>query len=263
MPSSKKIYSWEEDTKAVAFLDIIGFSSLSTIQSPDDTANESAIFTYFENCILPNLGSMEVSAPREVPTDAENAEQKASFWHESVPLGSVNFVYLSDSAVLYSQSLRHLFQELATLMGGAITFAVPIRGAITIGSLHHSEWLHRPQTAICIYGQGLSRAVAVEKSVKGACMTIWLDDPIVTLAKTLGLDQWIVQRNNEPPQLKWWEFAFDAPRCRDKKESSELQYFFDRWFTEKHTKHWFKDPHSQYARNLVQAALSELRSKNR
>ena len=262
MSKDKRFYSWDQDTKAVAFIDILGFSGLTSMDSVDEPSRASSLFTFFENCILPYRKSMLQQFPREVPTTATGADFKASFWHQEVPIGAVNFVYLSDSAVLYSHSLTHLFRELSAIYGSAITFSVPIRGAITTGGLHHSEWIERPGSGICLYGDALTNAVSLEKSVSGAGMRLWLESSVVELARAHGLNHWIVPPEAEKPaELRWWLGAYNPGSWGT--ESQELERQFGRWFTEKQIRHWFKGDNCENTKAVVARALSELKSLNR
>ncbi|MGZ3779793.1 MAG: hypothetical protein ACXVCY_04095 [Pseudobdellovibrionaceae bacterium] len=191
-------------------------------------------------------------------------EYKSAYvWHNEIPEGSVNFAYMSDCAIIYSNSLTHLFEILSAIFGSAVTWAVPIRGGITIGSLHHSEWIERPGTGISLYGNALTQAVELEKSVKGSGMRLWLDPDVVRIAVEIGLkDKIIPERCGKPAELKWWLGAYNPGGPR-KIESAELEWQFGRWFTEKHTKEWFNGPNCRRTKRLVSRGVAELKALGR
>ncbi|RYZ82943.1 MAG: hypothetical protein EOP04_20990, partial [Proteobacteria bacterium] len=180
----KRFYSYDRDTKAIAHIDIIGFSSLTERFGIEESPAQ-LVFTFFENCILRYRESMKSAAPefkREVPADLEQNGHKMGFWYHEVPDGAVNFIYLSDSAILYSSSLTHLFRELSGIIGSAIVWGVPVRATVTIGDLHHSEWVERPGSAICLYGAGLSKAAAMDKNeMKGTALRVGLSDEVAKI----------------------------------------------------------------------------------
>lgn len=154
--TDKSFYSYSQDKKAVAFIDILGFSHLTG--KGDDGDHAMLTFTLLENCVLPYRNSMKEGIPqfsREIPADLNHSGHRDGFWYKEIPEGAVNFVYLSDSLILYSNSLTHLFRELSAIFGAAIIFGVPIRAGISMGDIHHSEWIERPGTGICLYGSAL------------------------------------------------------------------------------------------------------------
>lgn len=249
MSQSKNFYSYAEDTKAIAFIDIIGFGNLTKSYSSENSPAEST-FLFFENCLLPYRESMKPGNPffkREVPLNNSSASgHKYGFWYKEVKEGAVNFIYLSDSAVLYSSSLTHLFRELCAIFGSAVVWGVPVRAVITIGDLHHSEWIERPGSAICFYGGTLTRATEIEKKKKGKGMRIWLDDEAEKLALQVPELKDLIQAktaSDENAQLKWWRQALTA--AGGKKESDQLKWHYDRWFNEKCIRHWFKGPNKE------------------
>ena len=262
MSRSKRFYSHEEDTKAVAYVDILGFSEL-TKPVAGEQPRSASLFTFFENCILPYRERMLKPAAREVVSVAKDAAQKsADFWHEEVPIGAVNFVYLSDSAVFYSHSVTHLFEVLSWVFGSAISLSVPLRGAVTIGDLNHSEWIERPGSGICLIGDALTRAVKLEPSVTGAGMRIWLEESVFELARGIKdlSDLVIPAQNGLPAQLRWWLGAYNGDDCV---ESDELERQFARWFTVKQIRHWFTGPNCDNTKAIVANGIQELRALKR
>lgn len=95
-----KIYSYLQDIKAVAFLDILGFSKL-TSNGKDEF--ETA-YWLFVNAIEPYRDAM--SRPynriaRDVPIDPKLLSDRSSFWYKHHVQGSVGFQCTSDSVVSY------------------------------------------------------------------------------------------------------------------------------------------------------------------
>lgn len=267
MAKDKNFYSYDEDTKAVAFLDIIGFSKLTTIASKDPLGPAGLALCFFENSILPYREMMKRNTfKREIPTAVTGQDfefKSSSVWHREIPEGAVNFAYMSDCAILYSNSLTHLFDILSAIYGSAITWAVPIRAGVSVGALHHSEWIERPGTGVSLYGAALTRAVELEKSVKGAGMRIWLEPEVLNIAAQCGLENKIVRgRCGKPAELKWWLGAYNSGGPR-KTESSELEWQFERWFTEKYTKDWFGGPNCRRTKQIVKRAVAELKALDR
>jgi len=268
MTISKRFYSYAEDTKAIAYIDLIGFAALTKNFAGDD-APASEVFTYFENCILPYRNSMKQAGPtfkREVSIAGHDAGDKLGFWYNEVPNGAVNFIYMSDSAILYSTSMTHLFRELSAVLGRMDAWAVPFKAVVTIGDLHHSEWIERPGGAICFYGAALTKAVEIEKDpgLKGTAMRVVLDNDVFGL---MGADSTLKDLIQSPydrvtmPQLKWWLGALNAHN--GKNESDQMDELFGRWFTERHTKAWFGGPNCDDAKGVVARAVGELRSLGR
>ncbi len=269
MTDSKRCYSYAEDTKALALLDILAFSWLTGQYSPEKSL-ASSVFTFFENCILPRRAGMLEGRPdfvREVPYAASCQRlEEIGHWYKEVSEGAINFIYQSDSAIFYSCSLTHLFRELSAVMGSAIVWAVPIRGAVSSGDLHHSEWIERPGTGICLYGNALTKAVNLEVSYsgKGKAMRIALDDGVVEIARRHPhLMEWLQYPTapGEPYELKWWLGAL--AHHRGMPESYWLEWHFNRWFTEKHTKAWFSGPNCDDAKEVIKQAAAELRQLGR
>jgi hypothetical protein len=255
-------FSFEEDTKAVAFIDILGFSHL--VQQSRSSAAGLAL-SGFVNAIFAQSKSMRKSFPREVPTQVtgKDLHYKENYvWYRAVPEGSVNFVYVSDSAVIYSNSITHLFQEVSFIFGAAITHAVPIRGAIAIGSLHHLEHAESPGTGISLFGTALVRAVELERKIRGAGMRVWLDEPVADLAMKLGLEAKIGREDGCPSELRWWLDAYQNGATQ-KTENVELQCQFDRWFEKKSTKEWFTGKNLTNTKRLIKRAVKELQSLGR
>ena len=235
MSKSKKFYSYEQEKKFVAFVDIIGFGPVSKGYSEANSPAMS-LFTFFENCVLPIREQMLKNAPKyskDSTADRSHVGHTDGFWYNEVPLGAVNFVYLSDSLVLYSASLAHLVETLNDIFGRGIVWGVPLRAGIAVGELHHSEWIERPGTAICLYGGALTGAVELEGSVKGAGMRIWTTREVETFALNPDvLKELIVPSSQErPAEIKWWRGAFTAHQ--GEKESQLLKWHFERWFTVK------------------------------
>src|SRR5665213_1490774 len=241
MSKSKIFYSYPRDTKAIAFIDIIGFGALTKrFQTEPELAQ--LVFTSHENCILLHRKSMKSTSGfhREISANLKEQGHIQRFWYEEIPDGSVNFIYLSDSVVLYSSSLSHLIRELSSIFGAAIIWAVPMRAVITMGDLEHSEWIEKPGSAICLYGSALTRAVEIEKLKSGKGMRIWLDRDVVKLMKSIdGIRDLIKPAKcfERHAELKWWRNALKGTKWRN--ESQEIKFRFERWFTEKHTKKWF------------------------
>jgi hypothetical protein len=261
MSKSKNFYSYAEDTKAIAFIDIIGFGQL-TKKSPENLNAEST-FLFFENCIHPYRESMKPGVPhfkREVPLkDPEANGHKYGFWYNEVNEAAVNFIYMSDSAVLYSSSLTHLFRELSAIFGSAVVWAVPIRAVVTMGDIHHSEWIERPGSANCFYGSALTKAVEIEKSKSGKGMRVWLDDDVVELMRSIpDLNELIEPGTcfDSHAQLRWWRNALLA--VGSKKESEQMKWHFDRWYTEKHTKNWFTGKNKIDTDKVIEYAIDDL-----
>ena len=185
-------------------------------------------------------------------------------WHKEVSEGSVNFAYMSDCAVIYSNCLSHLLEMLSSIFGAAITFGAPIRAGVTLGALHHSEWIERPGMGVSLYGGSLTRAVELERAVKGAGMRIWLEPEMVKLARSIGWDKKVTRAKcGKPAELKWWLDAYEAGKCPRKTESAELKWQFDRWFTEKYTKDWFAGPNCKHTKGVVRRAVAELEALGR
>jgi hypothetical protein len=268
MGTEKRFYSYADDMKAVAYVDILGFSHL-TNQNAQEISG-SLVFTLFENCVLIYRESMKQGAPdfvREVPTNLNARGHTDGFWYNEVPDGAVNFVYLSDALVLYSSSLSHLVRELSAIFGAAVVFGVPIGGAIALGDLVHSEWIERPGTGICLYGGALTRAVRLEGEKSGRGMRVFLDSSVEYLARSIsGLRDLVVcpETSGDHAQLKWWLNAITAnERTHCKSESAELEHQFRRWFTEKNTKNWFSGMNRAETEKVVSEAVAELRSLGR
>lgn len=268
LSKSKNFYSYDEDTKAVAFLDIIGFSKLTAIASKESPLGPAGLaLCFFENSILPYRElMMRNTFKREIPaavTDQDLEYKSTYVWHQEIPEGAVNFAYMSDCAVIYSNSLTHLFDILSAIFGSAITWAVPIRAGISIGPLHHSEWIERPGMGVSLYGSALTRAVELEKSVKGAGMRIWLESEVVKFATEKGLlDKIVPAKCGKPAELKWWLGAYNPGGPR-KTESAELEWQFGRWFTDKYTKDWFNGPNCRRTKSIINRGIAELKSLGR
>lgn len=264
---TKRFYSYDEDTKAIAHLDIIGFSSLTENYGVEDSP-AGLVFTFFENCILPYRSSMKTAAPvfkREVPADLSRPGHQHGFWYKEVPEGAVNFIYLSDSAILYSCSLTHLFRELSAIMGAAVVFGVPVRATVSIGDLHHSEWVERPGSAICLYGAGLTRAVTMDKeAMKGKALRVGLSEDVARLMRQLpAMDQFLIEPNEdlEICQLRWWLQALEPFQGRS--ESEQLRWHYKCWYSEKSTGTWFQGPNKTDADKIVEQGYQELKSLSR
>jgi hypothetical protein len=259
----KRFYSYDEDTKAVAFVDILGFSNLTKIARIDGLMPSGTTFSVFENCILPYRKSMLQVFPRQVHATVGDAEQKAGFWHKELPVGAINFVYASDCAVFYSHSLTHLFREISAIFGAAIVWGVPLRGAIATGSLHHSEWVERPGSAICLYGDALSRAADLEKRVSGCGMRVWLDETVSPyLEKYDELKDITVPASQDlPGELRWWLQAVNPTDGQT--ESEVLRHKFARWKTEKHVSTWFAGPNAESTTRVIARAIDELQHLGR
>lgn len=263
MSSRKRFYSYAGDTKAIAYIDIIGFGNLTT-QFTGENAPAAEVFTFFENCILRYRESMKKGAPefkREVPIAGDDSGHKSGFWYKEVPEGAINFIYQSDCAVLYSASLTHLFREVSSILGAAIIFGVPVRAAVTIGDLHHSEWVERPGCAICLYGAALTKAVKMESGLRGVGMRVVLDDDVAALMNKHHDLKWLVQAPFDrvaKHQLKWWLGAVTANRGRS--ESEVMESHFGRWFTDKPPKDWFEGPNCEDSKAVVARAVDELRN---
>ncbi len=259
-------YSFTEDTKAVAFIDILGFSNISLKASTEPLGDAGLAIHLFENCIDRNRSKMMRCFPREVPIGKHVEGQNfkvASVWHKEVPEGAVNFSYMSDCAVLYSNSLTHLFEIVSDIFGTAITRGVPLRGAIAMGALFHSESGQRPGTGICLYGDALTRAAILERAVHGAGMRVWLDPPVVELAKNTNLGAFIREGScRKPAELKWWLQAYEPGGPRQT-ESAEMEWQFGRWFTEKFTRKWFKGSNCRHTKKVIALAVKELRALGR
>ncbi|MEK6556426.1 MAG: hypothetical protein AABZ31_14355 [Bdellovibrionota bacterium] len=262
---SKKFYSYPHDTKAIAFIDIVGFGAL-TKKFATNQELAQLVFVSHENCILHHRASMKTTEgfKREVPTDLNMEGHKQGFWYKEVPDGSVNFIYLSDSVLLYSSSVSHLVRELSSIVGAAVVFGVPMRAVITVGDLEHSEWIERPGSAICLYGSALTKAVELEKSMSGKCMRVWLDHEVVDLMKKIEPLKRLIEEPScfqKHSELKWWEGALQGTQGRT--ESQELKYRFDRWFSEKHPKDWFAGENKKDAERSVAHAVAELQKIGR
>ena len=254
-----KIYSHLEDKKAIAFLDILGFSELTkTTGAEFETAYWSfvnAIERYRES-----MGQVYKGVPRDVPIDATLHAIKAGFWYANHVEGSVGFQYTSDCLVLYSTSTEHLINALSSIVGAAIVWGVPVRGGISIGSIFHSEYLDRPGIATPLYGPGFTRAAELEKAQRNAAFRIFLDDSVRDLL--LGnnsLKHWLDLSG--ACQLKWWLGAFNDGDSR--KESALLEQHWGEWKTKKGVRSWFADPHKADAEIVVKRAVEELKSLNR
>lgn len=264
---SKRFYSYDRDTKAIAHIDMVGFSAL-TEKFGNGESPAQLVFTFFENCILPYRNSMKAAAPefgREVPADLTENGHRHGFWYKEVALGAVNFIYLSDTVILYSNSLTHLFRELSAIMGATIVFGVPVRATVTIGDLHHSEWVERPGSAICLYGAALSRAAQMDKTVMSKkAMRVGLSSEVVTLAQNLPhLRQYLLPPGEDLStyQLKWWREALTASHGRS--ESEQLRWHYDRWYEDKEVGKWFEGKNKEDADKAIQTAESDLKSLNR
>lgn len=260
MSKSKRIYSYDEDIKAVGFMDVLGFANLTTASSGEDA---TLAISFFENAILPYRDSMLRARPREVPTNLEERDfnfKTENVWHKEIPIGAVNFVYASDCGFFYSNSLSHIFDLFSAIFGAAIVFGVPLRAGIALGGVHHSEWNERPGLGVTLFGSGITRAVGMEKSKKGSGMRIWLHEDVVKLADKLNLGKKIVVANGtDPAELKWWLGAV-SPTGERKVESDELEYRFSRWFSEKYIKNWFKGDNCESTKTVVAKGVAELRS---
>lgn len=268
LSKSKNFYSYDEDKKAVAFVDIIGFSKLTKLASTESPLGPAGLaLCFFENSILPYREMMKrTTFKREVDAavTGQDFNYKRSYvWHKEIPEGAVNFAYMSDCAIFYSNSLTHLFDVLGAIFGSAVTWAVPIRGGIAIGSLHHSEWIERPGTGVSLYGAALTRAVELEKSIKGSGMRVWLDQDVVDLATRIGLaDKILPSRLCKPAEFKWWLSAYNPGGPR-KTESEELKWQFDRWFSDKYTRDWFEGPNCRRTKRVIERGVSELKRLGR
>ncbi len=265
MAKDKNFYSYPHDTKAIAFIDLIGFGGLTKKFKTDDRLAQ-LVFVSHENCILYHRKFMKETAgfKREVPANLNEAGHTQGFWYSEIPDGSVNFVYLSDSVVMYSTSISHLIRELSSIFGSAIIWAVPMRAVITIGDLEHSEWIERPGSAICLYGSALTKAVEIEKSKSGKSMRVWLDNDVVEIMKSVdGLKGLI-----EPPgclekhaELKWWLGALQGTQGRN--ESQEIAHRYERWYSEKHTKGWFVGKNKDDTDKIISHAVKDLQGLGR
>jgi len=268
MGKSKRFYSYAEDTKAIAYIDIIGFGGLTKMFAGED-APASDVFTYFENCILPYRKSMKEAGPtfiREVPIAGNNAGDLLGFWYREVPNGSVNFIYMSDSAILYSSSLTHLFRELSAILGAMVVWGVPFKATVAIGDIHHSEWIERPGGAICFYGAALTKAVEMEKDIqlKGKAMRVILSKEVVQIMNDHAHLKELLDLPYDDlsmHQLKWWRGALSPHK--GKPESHWLEWYFARWFTEKHTKDWFTGNGCQDSKSVIKRAVSDLENLGR
>lgn len=270
MGTQKRFYSDAQDRKGLVHLDIVGFSTL-TEKIADPSSDAAVTFTLFENAVLRFRESMKQCAPaypqfvREVPVDKQLNGHRYGWWYKEVPQGAVNFIYLSDTVILYSSSLTHLFRETSGIMGAALAYGVPIRGAVTLGDLHHSEWLDRPGSAICLYGSALTRAAHMDKTVlKKRALRIALDSEVVALMQSIpGLAGMVQQATSVTPfdQLCWWQGAF-VPGALGS-ESDTLKNFYERWFTEHSTKDWFSGPNKADADMAVEEAFQALKNLGR
>src|SRR5262245_41883519 len=99
------IYSHQGDTKAVAYLDILGFGDLTG--NNFNTNFENVTYWSFVNAILFYKNSMLQEFPRDIPYNESAPGHRNGFWYKHVPMGAINFVIMSDSVVLYGQSLKH------------------------------------------------------------------------------------------------------------------------------------------------------------
>lgn len=265
MSKSKKFYSYEQERKFVAFVDIIGFGPVSKGYT-DEHSPAMTLFTFFENCVLPTREFMLEREPkfvRETIVDLKHLGHADGFWYNEVPLGAVNFVYLSDSLVLYSASLTHLVQVISDIYGRAIVWGVPLRAGISVGDIHHSEWIERPGTAICLYGGALTKAVEYECAVKGAGMRIWLEPEVEATALSIGAlkDLVISATGSRPAELKWWRGAL--VEHKGKPESYWLDWHFNRWFNEKKVSDWFKGANLEDTKVAVAEGIKDLSNVGR
>lgn len=263
---SKRFYSYPNDTKAIAFIDIIGFSALTKKFSTDSNLAQ-LVFVSHENCILNYRSSMKTTAgfSREVPANLNDPGHLNGFWYKEVPEASVNFIYLSDSVVMYSSSLSHLLRELSAIFGAAIVWGVPMRAVVTMGDLEHSEWIERPGAAICLYGSALTKAAEIEKSKSGKGMRVWMDNDVTKLALSIDtLKDLVLELPPEPTghaELKWWLGALQGTQGRS--ESEELRMRYDKWYTEKHPKDWFGGPNKTDTDKVIDNAVADLKSLKR
>ena len=263
MAASKNFYSYAQDQKAVALIDIVGFGKLTQATNTSLVSAEG-VFLFLENCVLPYREQMKTPGKREVPADLSANGHRYGFWYNHVLEGSVNFIYLSDSVLLYSCSLVNLFNVVSNIFGSAIVWAVPIRAAITMGDLHHSEWIERPGSGICLYGGALTKAVEQEKQMSGKALRVSISDEVYELVKGNPRLMSMVAAPgvlSTSAELKWWLNAL-APH-NGKSESEQLRIHFDRWFKDKNTAHWFGGPNKADAVAMVDVAEKELKSFNR
>lgn len=260
MSKSKNFYSYPNDTKAIAFIDLIGFGAL-TKRFGHEQDLASLVFTSHENCILYHRLSMKDKFARDVPTDLNQEGHKQGFWYSEIPEGTVNFVYLSDSVVMYSSSLAHLLRELSSIFGAAVIWGVPMRAVVTMGDLEHSEWIERPGSAICLYGSALTKAVEIEKSKSGKGMRIWLDKDIEELMRSNSNLQNLILPTDNHAELKWWLGALQGTDGRS--ESQELQYRYDKWYSQKHPSKWFSGKNKDDTDASIAFAVKDLKENGR
>jgi hypothetical protein len=267
LAKSKCFYSYEEDTKAVAFVDILGFAKLTALVTGEPLGPAGMALNFFENSILLYRKPMLRGFKRDVPTPVTGQDfefKSQQVWHKELPEGSVNFAYMSDCAVIYSNCLGHLIEMLSSIFGAAITFGAPIRAGVAIGALHHSEWIERPGMGVSLYGGALTRAIELEKSVRGAGMRIWLEPEVVKLANSIGVGDKIVRAKcGKPAELKWWLGAYEPGKGPRKTESAELKWQFEHWFTEKYTKDWFGGSNCKHTKAVVKRGIAELEALGR
>ena len=268
---NNKTYSYSEDTKAVAFLDVIGFANLTTSLKRDDGTDPALLaFALFQNTFLLYRNSMKHCAPqfpRDIPPAGRDVGHRMRFWYREISEGAVNFVCVSDSLLLYSNSIEHLVHEVSAIMGAAIVHGVPIRGAMTIGEVFHSESMERPGASISLFGNALTRAAKIEAAMHGTGVRIRLAPEVLELIKSIPSLQDMVKLDDDESgmaELKWWLKAITADeRTRCKSESDELATQFQRWFSDKHTRNWFSGPNCDATKLSLALAVAELKALGR
>ncbi|PWU11640.1 MAG: hypothetical protein C5B47_00600 [Verrucomicrobia bacterium] len=257
------IYSYDEDTKAIAYIDILGFSQLTQQKTNEPIKSGGLEIWSMVNAIYSHKERMRCGRKRDVPVSPHC--DGLSFKSQSVwpPEGSVNFILMSDCAVLYSNSLTHLFETVSLVFGAATVYAVPIRAGIAIGAVFHSELSEGSHIVHILYGEAFTRASCLERSIGGTGMRVWLDPEVEKLGESIGLVHRIIPSTSAitpiPAQMKWWLNCF-GEEYEKTKTANELERQFSRWFTEQNTKNWFKGDNMEDTKRVFQYAVEDLRS---